>query len=117
MASWHRRSGDLPPIRAGRTSNSMTRFTFTILEQHRLALQKSVLRDENEYAALLLCGRSEIKDAWTGEQEERFLVRELIEVDESAFLERTPVGFTWSTTPFFNVLKRAEEKNFAVAVV
>src|SRR2546426_12115542 len=56
-------------------------------------------------------------DPWTGEPEERFLARALIEVSEDAFLERTPVRMVWSTTPFYNALKRAEPKDFAVAVV
>lgn len=95
----------------------MTRYTLTILEEHRAALQASVLRDDREYAALLLCGRSRNIDPWTGEVEERAVVRQLIEVDESAFLERTQIKMTWSTTPFFDALKHAESKEFAVAVV
>lgn len=95
----------------------MTRYSFTILEEHRAALQKSVLRDDSEYGAILLCGRSRHIDPWTGEFEERFLARQLLEVDESAFLERTPYRMVWSTTPFYNALKRAELKDFAVAVV
>jgi len=95
----------------------MTRYSFTILEEQRAALQRGVLRDANEYAAILICGRSRTVDPWTGEPEERFLVRELIEVDERHFQERTPIGFTWSTTPFYQALKRAEERSFAVAVV
>src|SRR5687767_12995307 len=95
----------------------MTRYTLTILDEQRAALKKSLFRDEREYAALLLCGRSRHADPWTGETEERFLVRELIEVDESAFEERKTDCMTWSTTPFYNALKRAEPKDFAVAVV
>lgn len=95
----------------------MTRYSLTILEEHRAALQKSVLRDDSEYGAILLCGRSRHIDPWTGELEERFLVRELIEVGEDAFLERTPFKMVWSTTPFYNALKRAEPKGLAVAVV
>jgi len=94
----------------------MTRYTLTILEEYRTVLQESLLRDDREYAAILLCGRSKTIDPWTGELEERFLVREIIEVDPAAFYERTPTRITWSTTPFFNALKRAEERNFAVAV-
>ena len=95
----------------------MTRYTFSILEQQRSALQKSIFRDESEYAALLLCGRSQSRDPWTGESEERIVARELIEVPESAFIRWSPTGFTWSTTPFYQAVKRAEAQNMAVAVV
>lgn len=95
----------------------MTRFTLSILEEHRAALKRSLLRDGREYAALLLCGRSQQINPWTGELEERFLVRELIEVEESAFQQRTPTKLTWSTTPFYRALKQVEGKGFAVAVV
>ncbi len=95
----------------------MTRYTLTILEELRASLQQSVLRDDREYGALLLCGRSQHADPWTGEIEERFLARELIEVEESAFIERTPYKMTWSTAPFYHSLKRAEPKGFAVAAI
>ncbi len=95
----------------------MTRYTLTILEELRAAVQRSVLRDECEYGAILLCGRSTHIDPWTGEMEERFLARQLLEVEEAAFLERTPLRMVWSTTPFYKALKRAEPKDFAVAVV
>ena len=95
----------------------MIRFTLSILEEHRVALQKSVLRDASEYAAILVCGRSRSIDPWTGAIEERFLVRDLIEVPENAFAERTPTGLTWSTTPFYQSLKLVEDKAFGLAVV
>lgn len=95
----------------------MTRHTLTILEEQRAALARSVLRDRCEYAAILLCGRASLRDPWSGEPEERIIVRELIEIPEEAFSERTPIGMTWSTTPFYNALKRAEPKNFALVVV
>jgi len=37
-------------------------------------------------------------------------------VPDDTYESRSPDGFTWSTTPFFNALKRAEAKGFAVAV-
>ncbi len=95
----------------------MTRYTLTILEEHRTALQRSILRDGRECGALMVCGRSRQIDPWTGELEERFLTRELIEVDENEFVERTPFKMTWSTTPFYNALKRADTYGFGVAVV
>jgi molybdopterin/thiamine biosynthesis adenylyltransferase/proteasome lid subunit RPN8/RPN11 len=95
----------------------VTRYTCTILEELRAKVERAVLRDSNESAALLLCGRSQQIDPWTGEVEERFLARQLIEVAESAYHERTPSRFTWSTTPFYNALKRAEPRDFAVAAI
>lgn len=95
----------------------MSRVTFTILEEQRALLQRSIFRDESEYAALLLCGRSRSRDPWTGEEEERLLARELIEVPESAFIKRSPVGFTWSTASFYQAVKRAEPQDLAVAVI
>jgi len=95
----------------------MMRYTFTILDEHRSALQNILFRDQNESAALILCGRAKIIDPWTGVTEERFLARDIIEIPESAFTKRTPVGLTWSTTPFYNALKSAEARDFAVAAI
>ena len=95
----------------------MSRVTFTILEEQRSTLQRSIFRDGSEYAALLLCGRSYARDPWTGEKEERLIAREIIEVPERAFIKRSPTGFTWSTTPFYQAAKRAEEQNLAVAMI
>jgi len=95
----------------------MTRHTWTLLEEHRATLQRTLLRDEKEYAALILCGRSSVVDPWTGVREERFVTHKVIEVDPSAFSSRSRDGLTWSTTPFYNLLKAAEEKNFAVGVI
>lgn len=95
----------------------MTRYTFSILEEQRAALQKNIFRDESEYAALILCGRSQSRDPWTGDLEERIIARELIEVPEKVFIERTPTGFTWSTAPFYHAVKRSEAQDLAVAVV
>jgi molybdopterin/thiamine biosynthesis adenylyltransferase len=94
----------------------MTRYTFTLQEEHSAALQATLLRDGREYGALLLCGRSRLVDPWTGEIEERALVRELVEVPESAFLSRTPVSLSWSTTPLFNLAKKAMERDSAICI-
>jgi len=95
----------------------MNRLTLSLLEEHRATLRRSLFRDDREYGALLLCGRSRHLDPWSHEVEERFLVREVIEVEEEHFLERTRTSMMWSTTPFFNALKRAEAKGMAVAVI
>lgn len=94
----------------------MTRFTFTILAEHYRQLRRSLFRDSNEYGALLLCGRSRQTDPWTGVVEERALVREVIDVPEDAFLSRTPTSMTWSTTPLFQLAKKAMAKNYAICV-
>lgn len=94
----------------------MTRYTFTMLEEHYQQLRRSLFRDDYEYGALLLCGRSRHVDPWTGELEERALVREIVEVADDAFLERTPTSMTWSTTPLFNLTKKAMPKNHAICI-
>lgn len=94
----------------------MTRYTFTILEEHYQALKRLLLRDANEFGALLLCGRSKHVDPWTGITEERALVREVVEVDETAFLERTPVSMIWKTDALFHLAKKAMAKDLAVCI-
>lgn len=94
----------------------MTRYTLTLLEEHRTAIQRSLLQDKNERAAILICGRSRHVDPWTGVVEERFLGRTVIQVPDSAYSERSPTHITWSTTPFYDAIKQAEPKGYAVAV-
>lgn len=94
----------------------MTRYTFTILDEHYQRLRKSLLRDDCEYGALLLCGRSRHIDPWTKALEERCLVREVVEVPQEAFLERTPTRLSWSTTPLFHLAKRALQKGDAICI-
>jgi molybdopterin/thiamine biosynthesis adenylyltransferase len=94
----------------------MVRYTFTILDEHYQQLRQSLLRDENEYGALLLCGRSQQIDPWTGVIEDRALVREVINVPADAFLERTPTSLSWSTTPLFKLAKRAMARDYAICI-
>lgn len=94
----------------------MVRYTFTMLAEHHQQLRRSLLRDENEYGALLLCGRSRQIDPWTGAVEERALVREVVDLPAEAFLERTPTSLSWSTTPLFNLAKKAMAKDFAICI-
>lgn len=94
----------------------MTRYTFTILDEHYRQLRQTLLRDDKEYGALMLCGRSRQVDPWTGVLEERVLVREIIEAPEEAFLERTRTSMTWSTTPLFRLAKRAIKQDYAVCI-
>jgi molybdopterin/thiamine biosynthesis adenylyltransferase len=94
----------------------MLRCTFTILDEQYQQLRRSLLRDGNEYGALLLCGRSQQVDPWTGAIEERALVREVIEVPPESFLERTPTSLKWSTTPLFNLAKKAMARDYAICI-
>lgn len=92
------------------------RYTLTILEEHYATLRKSLFRDDKEYGALLLCGRSKQVDPWTRELEERVLVHEVIKVPPEAFLERTRTSMRWSTTPLYNLAKRAMKQDLALVV-
>ena len=94
----------------------MTRYTLTLLEEHRAAIQRSLLQDGNERAAILICGRSRHVDPWTGVAEERFLGRTVIEVPANAYSERSPSHITWSTAPFYDAIKQAEPRGHGVAV-
>ena len=94
----------------------MVRHTFTILDEHYQQLRRSLLRDECEYGALLLCGRSRQVDPWTEKIEERALVREVVELPAEAFLERTPNSLSWSTTPLFRLAKKAMARDSAICI-
>ena len=94
----------------------MTQFSVRLLAEQRDRLAGLLFRDQSERAALALCGRSRMRDPWTGDADERFIVREIIEVPEEAYEARSSYSFTWSTTPFFNALKLAEARDYAVAV-
>ncbi len=94
----------------------MTRYTLTILDEHYERLRSLLLRDELEYGALMMCGRSRHIDPWTGELEERALVREVIDVGLDAFSERTATSMTWETKPILSLAKRAMTKGFALCI-
>jgi molybdopterin/thiamine biosynthesis adenylyltransferase len=94
----------------------MVRYTLTILEQHYQQLKNSLFRDDSEYGALLLCGRSQQVDPWTNIVEERALVREVIEVPPDAFELRTPTSMIWSTTPLYRLAKLAIPKDYAICI-
>lgn len=95
----------------------MTRTTFSVVDDMHGKLRALLFRDANEYGAIVLCGLGEHTDRWSDQIEQRFLAREIVEVPDDAFLERSPVGFTWSTSPFFHALKRAEAEKLVVAVI
>jgi molybdopterin/thiamine biosynthesis adenylyltransferase len=92
------------------------RHTFTILEEHLAKLKELLFRDGKESGALLLCGRSRHPDPWTGDLEERALVREVVPVAEDAFSARTATSMTWSTTPLFSLTKRAMLTGQAICI-
>ncbi len=94
----------------------MSSYSLRLTDLQRGRLEELLFRDESESAALAICGRSSVPDPWTSGVDERFIIRELIEVPPEAYLEKSPVEFTWSTTPFYKALKTAEKKDFAVAV-
>lgn len=93
------------------------RTTFSITEGQLERLQTLLFRHGNESAAIILCGMAEHRDPWTGQIEQRFLVHEILEVPASAFLQRSPVQFTWSTEPFFQALKKADAKGLVAATI
>lgn len=96
----------------------MTRFTFTILEHHHKALREILAKGgSNESVAMILCGRAEQQDPWTGEDEHRFVSHEIIEVGSEYIDDQTPVSVTWSTTPFYNLVKQVASKDYAIAAV
>lgn len=95
----------------------MSRITVTLLEEQRCALRSLLFKDAFEHAAILLLGRASHIDAWSGTQQERFFVAEVIEAPPDAFLERTPTRLTWSTTPFFRHLKIAMARGLTVGVI
>jgi molybdopterin/thiamine biosynthesis adenylyltransferase len=94
----------------------MVRLTLSVIDEHYKKLRALLFRDESEYGALLLCGRSRQGDPWTGMVEERALVREVVEVPDGAFLERTPRSLVWSTTPLYNLAKSAMAKDYAICI-
>lgn len=93
------------------------RYTLTILEEQMMALRRSLFRDKSEYGGLLLCGRSQVVDPWTDETEERAIVREVVDVPASAFKRRTRTSMTWSTTPIYNLAKKAKPQEGAICTV
>jgi molybdopterin/thiamine biosynthesis adenylyltransferase len=94
----------------------MKTFRFRALETQIARITAELFKDENEAAAIVLCGRSTTRDPWLGGEVETFLLKEIIPVPADAYASRTPFDFTWSTTPFFRALKLAEPKDFGVAV-
>ena len=111
---WPRNVSQLHPRGA---EKGVTRYTFTILEELRSAVQRSVLRDKWNSLRFSCAGSPDISTPGPERWKRGSWLKKLLEVEQAAVLERTPVSMVWSTTPFYNALKRAEPKDFAVAVV
>jgi molybdopterin/thiamine biosynthesis adenylyltransferase len=95
----------------------MTMFCLRILDSDVDRIGRLLFADDCEAAVLAICGRSRVRDPWSREERETFLLREIIEVPSDAYDTRAPDGFTWSTTPFFRALKHSDAKDQAVAVI
>lgn len=93
------------------------KYTLSLLETHRDRLRTLLFVDGAEAAALLLCGRAQSTDPWSGEAVEGFVSKEVVAVDASAYEVRSVDTFTWATTPLYQLLKRAEARGLAVGVV
>lgn len=95
------------------------RYTATILERHWAALRQHLIQaDGRERVALLICGRSQVKqDPWAGDREERFLSREVIVVPDDQLISQSEVQVRFPTSFIYNAAKQADAKGYAVALV
>lgn len=93
--------------------------TLTITEEHYEQLKQATFRsDGKEGAAFLLCGRSYIEnEIWTEKREERFLSREVYVIPDDEIVSSSTADVTFRHETYLRVLKIAEEKNYAVALV
>jgi molybdopterin/thiamine biosynthesis adenylyltransferase len=91
------------------------RYTFTFYDKHYESIKHHLLREDGkERAAFIICGRS----SCDGEsQEERFLSKEVFLLTENELIRSEEFGVTWDNRYFIDVLRKAEEKNLAVAIV
>lgn len=93
------------------------RYTLTLLEQHRDRLLRHLHQDQNERVAVILCGRSRLRDPWAEKFEERFVSREVIEVSDSYIDHHDRTHVRVSTTPIYQLAKRAALEGLAVAFI
>ena len=95
------------------------RYTLSLNYEHYLELKNHLINDDGlERVAYLICGRSFIKkDIWDGGSEERFLSRGVVIVPEDEIISSEKYKVNWSTKSFISTLKKADEKNFAIALV
>lgn len=95
------------------------KYTLTITEEHLRTLREAIMcEDGKERPAILLCGRSLIKnDVWDGGPEERFLSRAVVTIPEEEIISHSAVHVKWETNTFRKVLKSVEKENLAVCLV
>lgn len=95
------------------------RYTLTIQESHYNEIRELFTNSEtNERVAFLICGRSFIEnDLWTGDIEERFLSKKVISLCDNEIISSSNAHVEWNTKTFISVLKEAEVKQYAVAVI
>jgi molybdopterin/thiamine biosynthesis adenylyltransferase len=95
------------------------KYTLTITEDHLHSLREALLHEDGkERPAILLCGRSLVKnDVWDGGPEERFLSRTVITIPEEEIISNSEVHVKWGTDTFRKALKIAEQENLAVCLV
>jgi hypothetical protein len=83
------------------------RRTLTMLGAQHAALKAALFPSSgDEAAALVELGRALAKDPWTGEVEERFLVRRVLPILAQDVLRASPTSITYSTTPILRLAKQ-----------
>jgi hypothetical protein len=92
------------------------RYTLTIQEHHRSALEGVLRPDEGqEGAAYLVCGIARIaKDPWSGSGVRRLLVREVVPVAD--IVSKSSTHVTWRTGDFVEIAGRCELEDLTVLV-
>lgn len=97
----------------------MTRYTFTINQEHLDQLKKELIKaNGHEGVAFLFCGRSKVDcDPWENEKEERFLSREIYYVSKDDIISTSETEVAFKNEAYIRALKIAESKDYAVALV
>jgi len=95
------------------------KYTVTIIEDHYNDLKNHLLREDgHERVAYVILGRSYIKkNPWTKTSEERFLSREIIPFPDDELMESSHNRVTWNLQSYVQILKKIEEKDFAIALI
>ena len=87
------------------------KYSISIQYDHYEALKNHLLRtDGKERMAFMICGRS------LTPQEDRFLGRELVFLEDDDLIDFSATHVKWSNTHSLKVIKRAEKKNFGVVL-
>ena len=95
------------------------RYTLTLRQDHFEAIKTYLIQPDGiERIAFILCGRAFIQsDPWDICPEERFLSQKVVYLPASEIIESTPRRVTWKTVFLLKLLKEAEQKNQAIAIV